>query len=119
RAAARPERQSLEVILLREISRQDDDVTRRRRQRTSDRRPAHLLRRCQIPLEQRRRQLAVAHIVEPMTGVVFGESGRDGGVEREDVADGVLILDATQTTERVGASGMWTSGRGAVERVLE
>ena len=119
RAAASAERQPLEVILLREVRGQHDDVTRRRRQRSADRRATHLLRRRQIPFEQRRRQLTVAHVVEPVTGIVFGQERRHVDVEREDVADGVLILDAAQAPERVGAARVRTRGRRAIERALE
>ena len=119
RAATSSERQPFEVILLREIRGQHDDVTRRRRERAADRGPAHFLRRREIPLEQRRRQLAVAHVVEPVTRIVFGQQRRHVNVERKDVADGVLILDAAQTPEGVGPSRIRTSARGAVERALE
>ena len=96
------------MILLRQIRRQHHDVTGWRWQRAADGRTTHLLRGGQIPLEQRRRQLAIAHVVEPVARIVFGQQRRDVDVEREDVADGVLILDAAQTPERLGPSRIRT-----------
>ena len=66
RAAARAERQAVDVVLLGQVRRQHDDVAGRRWRGAADRQPADFLRRRQVSLQQRRRQFADAHVVEAM-----------------------------------------------------
>src|SRR5262245_32570570 len=54
-----------------------------------------------------------------MAGIVFGQERGDVHIEREDVADGVLILDARKTPEGLGAARVWTRRCGAIELTLE
>jgi hypothetical protein len=73
RPAARAERQTVELIFLRQIRRQHHDVAGRGGQGAPDSQAADLLRRGEIPLEQRRRELADPDIVETMADIVFRE----------------------------------------------
>src|SRR5436309_4422259 len=45
--------------------------TRRSSDLRSDREPADFLRRCDVAVQQRRREISDRHIVEALTGVVF------------------------------------------------
>ena len=71
RAAARAEQLAGQAIVLGEIVGDPEIVDGRKRRRGSDRRAADLLRRRQIPLHQRRRQLQYAgNVVEAVARVV-------------------------------------------------
>ena len=92
------------LIFLRQVRRQQNGVRGRRGERTADREAAHLLGRCEIPLQQRRRELPDTDVVEPVARVVFWQERRDVNVDTEQVADRVLILGAIQAAERLGAA---------------
>ena len=106
RAAAGPDRQILERLFLREVRRQDDRVAAGRANRTPHRQPADLPRRLDIPLQQRRRQIADRQVVEPVARFVIRQQRSRLDVEREQIADGVAVLGAIQAAEGVGAPGL-------------
>ena len=62
----------------------------------ADREPADLLRRRDVAVEQRRREVADRHVVEAVAGLVGRQQRRDVDVERQQVADGVLVLGSRQ-----------------------
>ena len=66
RAAARADRQSLDVFFLREVRRSPDGVAAGRAARPPDRYTADLFRRRNVAVHQRRRQIADGHVVEPV-----------------------------------------------------
>ena len=76
-----------------------------------DRQPADLLRRRQISFEQRRRQIAHRHVVEAVARLVAGQQRRDVDVEREQIADGVLVFGPVEPAERVGSARIRLRGR--------
>ena len=116
-SAARAERELLEVLLLGEVGRKGDGVAARRPAGTPDRQPADLLRRREVALQQGRREISDRHVVEAVAGLVARQQRGDIDVERQQVADGVLVFGAVEPAERVGAAGIGVGGGGAVERV--
>ena len=120
RAAARAERQALDAIVLEQAGRDGVGLRARTGRCVADRDAADLARRRQIALHQRLRHLEHAgHVVEAVAGAVARQERGDVDVEREHVADGVVILGAVQAMERFGAAGIRARRRGAVERGLE
>ena len=119
RAAARADRQPFDVVFLREVGRRPDRVAVGRYARTSHGDAADLLGRGDVAIEQRRREIADRHVVEAVARFVGGQERRDVDVERQQIADGVLVLRAGQAAQRRGASRIRRRGRGAIERRLE
>ena len=71
RAAARPERKSLEPIVLRDVVLNPEDINARKWRRRADREPADLLCGREIPFEECRRHLQDAgHVVEPVARII-------------------------------------------------
>src|SRR5262245_14523561 len=91
----------------------------RRRERPANGCAAHFLRGREIALEQRRRELAVGHVVEAVARIVFREQRRNVDIESQDVANGVLIFDAAQSTEGIGPAWIRSRGGRAVEGGFE
>ena len=119
RAAARAVGKVLEMIVLREVGRQDDGERAGRSNRTADGEARDLLRRRQIAIEQRRRQGADVDVVEPVARIVGRQHRRGVDVEREQIADRVLIFSAIQAMEGVVATRIGRGRRRAIERRLE
>ena len=120
RAAARAEQLAGQAIVLREIVGDAEIVDGRQRRRRADRRAADLLRRRQIPLHQRRRQLQHArNVVEAVARVVGRKKRRDVDVEIEQVADRVLVFRAVQPVERLGPARIRIQPGAAIELAFE
>ena len=120
-AAARAERQAVEAVVLRQ--RRPSIVTGidvGGIVAIADRQAADLLRRRQIALEQRRRDLQhVGDVVEAVARIVGRQQRRDvdvGDVERQQVAHGVLVFGAVQPVERPVPPGFGCSRARAIER---
>ena len=112
RAAARAERQALDVIVLLRIRRHAVDLVVHGRQRRADRQAADRLRRRQIALHQRRRDPQHARdVVEAVAGIVGRQQVGDVHVERQQIADGVLILgrDSAGGTSRCAPDSGWAA----------
>ncbi len=107
-AAARAERHALERLVLAEITLHRVGDLRRRGVAFADGEPADLRRRGDVALEQRRRHAEhVGDVVEAVARIVCGQEGRGIDVEREQIADRVLVLDAVHAVQR-RASGIGT-----------
>ena len=116
RAAARADRKPVEMRLLRQVGPQADRRTARRETRPADRELADFLRRGDITLEQRRRQVADGDVVEPVAGRIARQQRRGVDVERKQIANRVAVFGAVQPAERIGAAGIWRGNGQAVER---
>ena len=99
--------------------RNPDRVAAGRAARAADRQAADLLRRRDVAVEQRRRQIADRHVVEAVAGLVGRQQRRDVDVEREQIADGVLVFGSGQPPDRGGAAGIRMRRGRAIERRLE
>ncbi len=117
--AARPERQSLDVLLLREIGRKDDDAAGGCPEGAADRHARDLLRGGEVALHQSGRQTADAHVVEAVARLVDRQQLGDIHVQRQDVADGVAVLGAVQAADRIDAPWRRIERGGAVQRRFE
>ena len=115
-AAARADRQPLDVLFLRQIRRDPDRVAAGRSARPPDRQPADFLGRGDVAIEQRRREIADRDVVEAMAGLVGRQKRGDVDIEREQIADRVLILRPRQPPEGRGPAGIRLRGRRAIER---
>ena len=118
-AAARPERQAFDVIVLGAIGRHSVDRADRRRRRIADGQRADPARGGQILLEQRRRDLQdIGDVVEPVRLVVGRQERRRVDVEREHVAHGGGIFGTVQPVER-RAAWVGLCERDAIDRPFE
>ena len=68
--AARADRQPLDVLLLGEVRPDADRVAAGRPARAADGQPADLLRRGDVAVQERRREVAHRHVVEPVARLV-------------------------------------------------
>ena len=73
---------------------------------TADGQPADLLRRGDVAVQERRREVAHRHVVEPVAGLVRRQQRRGVDVERQQVADRVLVLGPVEPAEGVGPAGL-------------
>ena len=85
----------------------------------ADREPADLPRGGEIAFEQRGREVADGDVVEAVAGIVAGQQRGDVDVERQQIADGVLIFGAIEAAEGVGAAGVGVRSGGPVEGGFE
>ena len=118
RAAARADGQPFDVLFLREVGRRPDRVAVGRHARPSDGHAADLLGRRDVAIEQCRREIADRHVVEAVARFVGRQQRRDVDVERQQIADRVLVLRAGQAPQRGGPPRVRRRGRGAIERGL-
>ena len=103
-AAARAERQSLDVILLRVVGRHAVRLSRTTSRVGADGQAADLARRREVLLEQRRRDAQHARdVVEAVALVVGRQQLGDVDVEIEQVADRVAVFGAVQAMDRLVA----------------
>ena len=114
--AARAVWQIVEVLILGEIGGEDDRPCAGRSDRRADCQPRDLLRRRQVALEECRRQPGKIHVVETVARVVGRKQRGCVDVEREQIADRILILGPTESMKRVGPSRVGRFGRGPIER---
>ena len=114
--AARADRQALDVLLLGDVRPDADRVAAGGPARAPDGQAADLLRRGDVAVQERRREVAHRHVVESMTGLVGRQHRRGVDVQRQQVADGVLVLGPVEPAERVGPAGIGMRGGRAIER---
>ncbi len=118
-AAARAERQSLDVLRLGEIRRRAVDRRDRVRVGVADRERRDFRRGGQVLLEQRRRHAQDVRDVVEAVALVVGRQKLGGvDVEREQLAHRVAVFGAVQTADR-GVAGVRMLPRGRVETLLE
>ena len=101
RPAAGADREPLDVLLLGEVGPDAERVAAGGSARAPHGQAADLLRRGDVAVQERRREVAHRHVVEPAAGLVVRQQRRGVDVEREQVADGVLILGPVEPPEGV------------------
>ena len=119
-AAARAERQPLEVPLLRKVRRHVIDLHRGRRRRAPDRRATDLARRGQVAVDERRRHPERGRdVVEPVARIVGRQQLRRVHLHGEQIANRVGVLGAVQAMEHGRRAGVGVERGGAVQPGLE
>ena len=119
-AAAGAERQTVAVVVLGEIRDDAEGLPGRGHRRRPHRQPADVARRVHVAFEQGGRHLQHAgDVVEPVALIVGRHQRRGVHVEREEVADGVLILGSVQPVQGHGAARVGPRRRGLVDLGLE
>ena len=99
-AAARAERQALDVLVVHPLARGRIRDLRRRRRAVADRAPADLQGRRHVALHQRRRhRQRLGDVVEAFARVVAGQQRAHVHVHRQQIADRVGVLGAVETLE--------------------
>ena len=116
RAATRAQRKAAEMLLLRLVHRQRDDVGTRRANGSADREPADLLSRCEIFLHQGRREITDRDVVETEARVVWRKQRLHFDVDGEEITHRVAVFRACQPPERLGAPWIGIGGSDAIER---
>ena len=100
-SAQRAERHPVEVLILRHVAAHVIGVAQRAGFRVADRQLADLLRRGQIALLQRRRDVQrIGDVVEAVGGIIGRQQGCDVHVQRQEIADRVRILRAIQPAKQ-------------------
>ena len=94
------------MLFLRQVRLQPNGGAARRETRAADRELADFLSRGDITFEQRRRQIADGDVVESVAGRIARQQRCCVEVQREQVANGVLIFSAIQPAERIGPAGI-------------
>ena len=117
--AARAQGQAGQMIFLREVGRQANDVALERRLRAADRQAADFLRGRDVAVQERRRQVADRDVVEAVTAVIGWQERGGVDVESQQISDGVLIFGPIQAAERVGAAGIRFGGGRRIERCFQ
>ena len=118
-AAARAERLARQRLVLAEIALDRVGDLGRRGVALADGQAADFGRRRDVALEQRRRHAQhVGDVVEAVARVVGRQQGRGVHVERQQIADRVLVFGAVHAVQR-RASWIRLGRRGAVDRVLD
>ncbi len=95
--ATRADRESRDMVFLRDVGRDANDVALQRRLRAADRQPADLLRGRDVSVQQRRGQVADRDVVEAVTAFIGGQERGGVEVEGQQIPDGVLILGTIET----------------------
>ena len=119
RSAARADRQTIHALFLSDIRWHADRVPSGRPSHAPNRELADVLRRRDVAVQQRRREFTDSHIVEPVAGLIHRQPRRRVDVERQQIANRVLILCPIQPPQRRGPSGIRPLRRRAIERVLK
>src|SRR5207249_4087408 len=108
-----------QLIFLREVGGQANDLALERRLRAAGRQAADFLRRRDVAVQERRRQVAERDVVEAVTAVIGWQKRGGVDVESQEVPDGVLILGPIQAAERVRAARIRSGGGRRIERCLQ
>ena len=117
-AAARADRQALDVLLLGQIGiRPEGDSCRL--VHPAHREPADLLRRAHVALEQGRREVADSHVVESVTRRVGRQQRGDVDFQRQQVPHRVVVLGAIQPAEGLRPARVGRLGGDPVEFAFE
>ncbi len=119
RAAASADRKAVEVLLLRHVRRDPDGLASRRPAGASDGHAADLLRCRDVTIEEGRREIGDRHIVEAVARLVRRQQRRDVGVERQEIAHGILVLGPREPPDRGRPAGIGMRHGGTVERRLQ
>ena len=82
------------MLLLREIWWEGVGLAAGSPARDSNGKPADLLRRVEVPLQQRRRKVADRDIVEAVARIVAGQQRTDVDIDRQQVAHRIVIFGA-------------------------
>ena len=115
-AAPRTEREAFHPDVLPEVGRDAEGLGGRRRHGRRHREAAHLARRREVPIHERRRDAEHAgDVVEAVARVVRRQQVVDVHVEGQQVADGVAVLGAAEPMERLGPPRIGTGGGRGVE----
>ena len=123
--ATRAERQLVEMAVLRKLSRHLIRVNHPRDGRIRDGEAADLAGGAEIALDQsRRHEECVRHVVEALSDVIGGQQQRDVHlfrkvVERQQIADSVLVFGPVEPTHRRRASRVRRHSRCVIERALD
>ena len=73
----------------------------------------------EVAFEQRGREFSDGDVIETVAGIVGRQERGDVDIEREKIADGVVIFGAIEAAEGVCAAGVGMRGGDAVERRLK
>ena len=114
-AAAGPERQAVERVVLRMVGRRPVGVRRCPHGRAADGRAADDARRRQVLLEeQRRHPQHVRDVVEAVARIIRRQEARHVDLERQQIADDVRVLRAVQAVQGAAAR-IRRAGGGLIE----
>ena len=119
RAAASADGQAFEVLLLREIGRDSDGVAAGRTAGPPDCHAADILRGRDITVQQRGGEIADRHIVEAVARLVSWKERGNIDVEREEIANRILVFGSSQPTDRRRAARIRIRFGSTVERFHE
>ncbi len=118
-AAACAEREARNMSLLRPIGRQPERVGLQRRLRAADCKAADFLGGGDVAVEQHRRQITDRDVVEAVAAFIRRQKRRGIDVHRQEISDGVSVFGAIQTTQRLGAAGVWIYCCRLIERCFQ
>ncbi len=113
--APRPERKPLHPLFLGSVARQADHPQLRRARIAAHRQAADLPGRRDITIQQGRGKTAHRDVVEAVTRLVLRQQFGNVHLQAQEIANGVLILGAGQTANRVGAAGIGSLRRRVVQ----
>src|SRR5262249_30052673 len=119
RSTTGADREPVRAVLLCDVRLDADGVAAWRPPYAADRQPADLLGRGDVAIEQCRREFPHRDIVEPVAGLIRRQQERRVDLDRQEIADRVLILSTVQPPNRVGAAGIGSLGGGAIEGGFE
>ena len=119
RAPTRSERQTVHVVSLCPVRRQNHHTAPDRRRLTADRQFTDGARSRQITLHQRRRKTARVHVIEPKCRIVARQQRRGVDLERQEIADSILVFGSVETSECFGPPRLGCTGRRFVQSSLE
>ena len=118
-AAARADRQTGDVLLLRQVRTKADRGPARRPAGAADRELGDLLCRRDVALEQRRRQIADRNVVEAEARRVARQQVGDVDLQRQQITDRVVVLGAVEAPEGIGAARVPTRRGQAVQCAIQ
>ena len=116
RTAARAGRQTFNLLFLREVRAKAKRIAAGLAKRCAHREAADFLGGRDVAVQQGRREFTHRHVVKAMTRVVLRQERRGVDIEREQIANGILVFGAIQAAEGFGAPGIGILRRSAVER---
>ena len=118
-APTRPDRQSWQLVFLRQVGWQQKHVVLQRGLRASDGQAADLVGGRDIPVQECRRQVADIDVVEAVAALIRGQERGGVDVERQQISDRVLILGSIQAPQRFGATRTRMCGCRRIERPFQ
>ena len=118
-ASASAYRQAIDVLFLRSVRPDTKSVTTRRTVSRPDRKPADLLRRRDITVEQCRGKITYRHVVKTIARFVTWQQRRGVDVQCEKVANRVLVFGSIEPPKRSRSAGVRMIGGSFVQRSLQ